>query len=316
MTLLALILTGNVSAEGEKSSSDWLKVITSAARQSNYSGVFVYQYDGNMQTSYISHVTRPGSEYEKIESLDGPRREIIRHNGQAWCITDQKVVELNDRLPRGGLSFALPEQLSELGVNYRVKELGMERVAGHTTRIILLKPRDNLRYARKIWAYSESGLPLKTAVLNDKNQVVEQYTFTQLKVGDQVDSSWVTSLNTPDLNSTNIKNATVEKSNKLINSGWVVDAVPFGFAKIMEIQRAMHGRHMPVTQLVFSDGLAAISVFIALLESGHNDMEGMSSRGAVNLYQKQIGNHIYTVVGEVPPRTVMQVLDSVRYNGK
>ena len=57
-------------------------------------------------------------------------------------------------------------------------------------------------------------------------------------------------------------------------------------------------------------------MFIELTDADEDDVEGLSSRGAVNLYHKVVDKHLYTVVGEVPPRTVMQILDSVRYNGK
>jgi sigma-E factor negative regulatory protein RseB len=84
----------------------------------------------------------------------------------------------------------------------------------------------------------------------------------------------------------------------------------------MEIERPMRGRHAPVTQIVYSDGLSAISIFIEPDDGDEDDMEGLISRGAVNLYHKVVSDHLITVVGEVPPHTVMQVLGSMRYNGK
>jgi len=84
----------------------------------------------------------------------------------------------------------------------------------------------------------------------------------------------------------------------------------------MEIQRSMRNRHRPVTQLVFSDGLSAISVFIEVNDEDEDDVEGLTGRGIVSLYHKVIGDHLITVVGEVPPRTLMQVFHSVRYEGK
>jgi sigma-E factor negative regulatory protein RseB len=71
-----------------------------------------------------------------------------------------------------------------------------------------------------------------------------------------------------------------------------------------------------VTQMVYCDGLSAISIFIEPNDGDEDDVSGLSSRGAVNLYHKVVDRNLITVVGEVPPRTVMQVLDSVRYNGK
>jgi sigma-E factor negative regulatory protein RseB len=84
----------------------------------------------------------------------------------------------------------------------------------------------------------------------------------------------------------------------------------------MEIQRPMRGRHAPVTQIVFSDGLSAISIFIEPDDEDDDEAEGLYSRGAVNMYHKVMDKRLFTVVGEVPPRTLMQVFHSVRYNGK
>lgn len=305
-----LMLAANVCATEGASRLDWLKTAAFAGHQTDYSGVFVYQYGNHVETSRISHVVETDSEYEKLESLDGPKREIIRHHGQVWCYSNHKLVQVDSQQGPGRFPLLLPAQLSALSENYQVKEAGVERVAGYNTQVVVYQPRDNLRYAHKIWVHTDSGLLLKSAVLNEKNQVVEQYAFTELKIGSEVDRAWVAS-STPG----NSKPA-LNKAAPIVNSGWVVDALPNGFKKTMEILRPMHGKHAPVTQLVFSDGLSAISVFIEPADADEDDNEGLTSRGAVNLYHKVVDKHLYNVVGEVPPKTVMQVLDSVRFNGK
>lgn len=305
-----LMLAAHVCAAEGASRLDWLKTAAFAGHQTDYSGVFVYQYGNHVETSRISHVVETDSEYEKLESLDGPKREIIRHHGQVWCYTNHKMVQVDSQSGQGRFPLLLPAQLSALSENYQVKEAGVERVAGYNTQVILYQPRDNLRYTHKIWVHTDSGLLLKSAVLNEKNQVVEQYAFTELKIGGEVDRSWVASSTLG-----NSKPA-LNKAAMTVNSGWVVDALPNGFKKTMEILRPMHGKHASVTQLVFSDGLSAISVFIEPADADEDDNEGLTSRGAVNLYHKVVDKHLYNVVGEVPPKTVMQVLDSIRFNGK
>lgn len=310
--LCGLLLVAADACAGENQVSlDWLKVVAFAAHQADYSGVFVYQYDNRVETSRITHVIEAGSEYEKLEGLDGPRREIISHHGQVWCYLNNKMVRASSQQGYGTFPALLPEQLSALDVNYQIKEAGRERVAGHNAQAILFQPRDNLRYSRKIWAHTDSGLLLKAAVLGDKNQLIEQYAFTQLQIGGNIDRSWIG----PHLPE---ESAAHEAANvgTPVDSGWVVDALPTGFRKTMEILRPMRGRHAPVIQMVFSDGLSAVSVFIEPGDNDEDDVEGLSSRGAMNLYHRMVGQHLITVVGEVPPRTVVQVLDSVRYNGK
>jgi len=311
-----LLATANAYAGEQQVSLDWLKTVAFAAHQTDYSGVFVYQYDNRVETSRITHVVESDSEYEKLEILDGPKREIIRHHGQVWCYINHKMVQVDSQQVRGRFPSLLPEQLSALSSNYLIKEAEVERVAGYNTQVILFQPKDNLRYAHKIWAHTDSGLLLKAAVLGDKKQVIEQYAFTQLQIGGNIDRSWVGTKDSAGYGAGFPALPETAMGGTAINSGWIVDTLPTGFKKTMEIQRPMRGKHAPVTQIVFSDGLSAISIFIEPADGDEDDADGLSSRGAVNLYHKVLDKHLITVVGEVPPRTVMQVLDSVRYNGK
>lgn len=311
---LLLAAAANVSAEERQVTLDWLKVVAFAAHQTDYSGIFVYQYDNHVETSRITHVVEADGEYEKLESLDGPRREIVRHHGQVWCLINQKMEQMDSRQVRNMFPALLPEQLSALSENYHARQVGTERVAGYNAQVIMFKPRDNLRYVHKMWAHTDSGLLLKAAVLGDKNRMIEQYAFTQLQIGGNIDRSWIgESIRNHEQPDTAPGQA---KGSIPVNSGWVVDALPAGFKKTMEIERQMRGRPAPVTQIVYSDGLSAISIFIEPDDGDEDNKDGLISRGAVNLHHKVAGKHLITVVGEVPPRAVMQVLDSVRYNGK
>ena len=322
---LLLTVAANAYAEERQVSLDWLKTVVFAGHQTDYTGVFVYQHDNRVETSRITHLAEADSEYEKIESLDGPKREIVRHHGQVWSYIDHEMVQVDSHQGRSRFPSLLPEQLSALSTNYQARQAGTERVAGYEAQVILFQPKDNLRYTHKIWVHTDSGLLLKAAVLGDRNQLVEQYAFTQLQIGGKIDRSWVRKTTTstqgqhvsggihvlelPEL-------AETAKGVLHTNSGWVADALPAGFKKTMEIQRPMRGRHDPVTQMVYSDGLSAISIFIEPDDGDEDDVEGLSSRGAVSMYHKVFDRHLITVVGEVPPRTVMQVFDSVRYNGR
>lgn len=314
-----LFAAANVNAGEQQDSLDWLKIVAFAAHQTDYGGIFVYQYDNRVETSRITHVVEPDGEYEKLESLDGPKREIIRHHGQVWCYINHKMEQMDSKHQQMQSRFTdlPPEQLSLLSANYQANVVGIERVAGYHTQAILFRPRDSMRYAHKIWVHSDSGLLLKAAVLNDKNQVVEQYTFTQLQLGGTLDRSWI--MQEAPVVKQGADATLLSEKNKVstqINSGWTVDALPEGFKKTMEIQRTMRGKHRPVTQLVFSDGLSAMSIFVEPNDHDEDDAEGLVSRGAVNLYHRIVGDHLITVVGEVPPRTLMQVFHSVRYNDK
>jgi sigma-E factor negative regulatory protein RseB len=314
---ILLAVFANSYAEEGSACIDWLEVAAFAGHQTNYSGVFVYQYGNHVETSSIIHVNEAGGEYEKLESLDGPKREVIRHDGQIWSYNNHKMVQIENQQGRGRFPMLLPEQLTSLSANYQSKTLGMERVAGYDAQVIQFQPKDNLRYAHKMWVHTDSGLLLKAAVLSYKNQVVEQYSFTQLQLGGNIDRSWCKQCDLPAVKGESLSILSEPDSGVTsINSGWVVDALPSGFKKTKEILRTMRSKHAPVTQIVYSDGMSAISVFIEQNDGDEDDVDGLFSRGAVNLYHRISDQYLITVVGEVPPHTVMQVLDSVRYNGR
>jgi sigma-E factor negative regulatory protein RseB len=307
---LLWVSVGNAYADERSACLDWLETVAFAGHQTDYSGVFVYQYDSRVETSRIIHVAAVNGEFEKLESLDGPQRQIVRHDGQVWDYSGHKEIQVDNQPVHSKFPSLLPEQMSALSLNYAAKLLGIERVAGYNAQVIVFQPKDKLRYTHKIWVHTDSGLLLKAAVLGDKNKVVEQYAFTQLQIGGDIDRSWV---QLPQ----NVSGSSVTgKEITSVNSGWTVDMLPSGYKKNMEILRSMRGKHAPVTQMIYSDGLSAISIFIEPNDEDEDDVDGLSSRGAMNLYHKVVDNNLITVVGEVPPRTVMQVLDSVRYKGK
>lgn len=310
-----LLIVGQSFASERQANLDWLKTAAFAGHQTEYSGIFVYQYGNRLETSKITHLIEADSEYEKLESLDGPKREIIRHHGQVWCYLNHKMVQVDSQQGRGGFPTLLSDELSALNQNYVITDVGQGTVAGYNAQIVQFKPKDNLRYTHKLWVNTDTGLLLKATVLSERGQVVEQYAFTQLKIGGDLDRTSLVPSKTAVKVPAIAPKASVDKV-ATYRSGWVADAIPLGFTKVTEVQRPMPGKHAPVTQIVYSDGLSAISIFIEPVDSDEDDVEGLSNRGALNLYHKVVDNQLYTVVGEVPPRTVMQVLDSIRYNGK
>lgn len=323
-TLAFLLMCGSESALAASSPSqvdlDWLQTIAFAAHQTNYSGTFIYQYGNHVETSRITHISNQDGEQEKLESLDGPHREVIRDNDEVWCSADgHKPIRLINHHKDRAFPALLPEQLTALNRNYRIAIGEKARVAGFSTQSIVFKPKDNLRYTHKFWAQLDSGLLLKAAVLDEHNHVVEQYAFTEVNIGGNIKPDWTVPdrlANASPAQPVNL--ARLPKAGEVVaSSGWKVDDLPAGFHKIMEMRRSMHGKKAPVLHMVFSDGLAAISVFIEKAGDDADDANpSLTSQGAIQIYSKVLDDgHLVTVVGEVPPRTVMQVADSVRYAG-
>ncbi len=285
-----------------------------AAHQTNYSGVFVYQSGGRVEMSRITHVSDKDGEHERLEGLDGLRREIIRNNDKVWLYLGDKKVRIEKRRAQHSFPALLPEQIQALKENYQIKQGEEDRVADFHAHTVYFQPKDNLRYARKMWAHSESGLLLKAVVLDEHGRVIEQYAFSQLRIGGNIEHKWIVPDEPDSVHATQRENIPVANDENA-PSGWQVDAIPTGFKKIIEMHRTIADKKLPVVHIVYSDGLAGISVFIEKVGEV-TSVPGLSSQGAVHIYSRLVGDHLVTVVGEVPPRTVIQVADSVRYAGE
>lgn len=312
--LFALCFSGTVVAADPLQRSEALQLlqkIADAARELNYTGTFVYQHGDQSETSRIAHFVENGKEYEKLESLDGPRYEIVRNNEEALIYyPDAKIVRSDKRVARRTFPALLPEQLSSLAEYYEIHKGDPERIGGYEAQSLILEPRDGMRYGHKFWADSATGLLLKARMLGERHSVVEQFSFTQLVIGTGVTKEMVQpsfNIHYPEWRLDRFANNTVSEG----DSAWTVKNFPAGFHKILEIRRSKQGNSVLVTHMVYSDGLAAISIFIEPVASRNKVNEGLSQQGAVNIYTRILDDQVVTVLGEAPATTVMQIANSI-----
>lgn len=299
--------------------ADWLKTMVFAAHQTDYSGVFVYQSGGRVEMSRITHVTDENGEHERLEGLGGARRELIRNNDQVWVYSDGHKSRVEKRQIRRAFPALLPEQISTLKENYSVRREEEGEVAGYHVHTVVFQPRDNLRYTRKMWAHYDSGLLLKAAVMDDHGYIIEQYAFMQLNIDGNIDRRWITQdkPSPAEQQARQLQPLPLSSAEYVAESnGWQVDAMPAGFKKILEMRRHFRENQEPVIHMVYSDGLAGISVFIEKTNGLPHLHSGLAGQGAVHVYNRIVGDALITVVGEVPARTVIQVAESVRYAGQ
>lgn len=289
-----------------------LSRIQQAARKQDYAGVFMYQQGETIQSSRLVHVLDGTGERERLEILDGQPREYLRHNEDVQCLIPERKTVLierrrGDRFP--GLLLGDPANLSK---HYRIRaESALHRVAGRECRLITIEPVDKLRYGYRLCADVETNLLLKAQTLNAARGVVEQVSFTSLRLGSEVDpQSLASRWNTRDWK-------VLEPSMKQVDlaaQGWRIPA-PEGFTVIiMQVARSM-GRSGTVSQVVLSDGLAAISVFIEPYDSlrGHTPPHGAAQRGSITVYGTRIADFWLTAVGEVPLTTLEQLAQGTEY---
>ncbi len=288
----------------------WLKKIAAASRQINYAGSFVYQHGNLVETSRIAHFVNAGGEYEKLETLDGPPREIVRNNDNVTCyLPDTKTIVIEKRATHH-FPALLPQQLSGISDNYVVKKGEQDRVAGFDCQSIALEPRDNLRYGHKFCAELATGLPLRARMYSDNNEMVESFTFTQLIIGNAVSKDMLKSRFAAKSQAWRVDRSALDEAETNTDIGWVLRNQPVGFKKLTEMRRSIAGRSAQVSHIVYSDGLAAVSVFIEPMPKSPPPV-GPTYQGAVNIYVKSQADQMVTVVGETPARTVKQIAESL-----
>jgi len=290
-----------------------LERIATAARELNYSGTFVYQHGQRVETSRIVHFVDSDGEHERLETLDGPRREIIRNNDEVQCYyPDAKVLRSQKRYQDRSFPALLPDQLQSITQFYSVRKGKTERIAGFNSQALVLEPLDGMRYGHKLWAERETGLLLKARTINEARQVVEQFAFTQVTIGTGVTRDMVAptyQAHVPEWRLDEFAHSMLDD----IDTGWTVTASPPGFQKIMEMRRTKQGGDTVITHMVYSDGMAAVSIFVEPAAGRNQLQEGLTRQGAINVYRRRTGNKLVTVLGEAPAATVMQFANSVSF---
>jgi sigma-E factor negative regulatory protein RseB len=290
----------------------WLDRIVTAAHRLNYSGTFVFQNATQSETSRITHLVEGGREHERIEVLDGSPREVLRNNDEVKCyLPESRTLIIEKRGQQRSFPALLPAAMGGLGENYVIRKGALGRVAERESQSILLEPRDGLRYGHQFWVDVNSGLLLKAGLVDERGEPVETFTFTQLQIGGTIEREALRSKY-----ETQSKNWQVHDVRATGNRGedaaWQFKVQLPGFSKIADMKRWTSPAVPDSSHVVFSDGLAAISVFIEPLDAHdqHKDL-GMISMGATNVYSRISGDYLLVIMGEVPRPTLKRFGDGI-----
>jgi sigma-E factor negative regulatory protein RseB len=295
----------------------WLNRIHNAAQNEDYEGTFVFQRGGTIQSSRIVHVgLRRGDEYERLESLDGRPRTMLRHNDDVYTfIPERKVCVVDQRQSKITFPALVGADSSAVLDVYEPKLLGVERVAGYDSQVIELDPKDHFRFAYRLWADRSTGLLLRAQTLDPNGHVLEQIAFSQIEIGVESDHNSIAS-SIHNLAGWHVVHGSTEAVN-MQAQGWSIKPGIAGFKQIRQLRRpmALHGPDsspVEVDQAVFSDGLSAISVFV---EPGNNEVrrEGAGSSGATHILVKHMGDFWITLLGEVPLDTLQEFASAIKY---
>jgi sigma-E factor negative regulatory protein RseB len=294
----------------------WLQKMATAAQKLNYTGTFTYQSGGNSETSRITHLVDSSGEQERLEVLDGSPREVVRSNDEVKCfLPDDKIVIIEKRGQYKAFPALLPASVGNLGEYYQIRKGDVSRVAGLDSQLVILEPKDALRYGHHLWADVNTGLILKARTVNERNETIEQFVFNQLQINGVIDKETLKPRFDTEGKAWRIHNARAAQSLSA-GSDWLFKAQLPGFKKSAGMKRqARREGSMETTHFVFTDGLASISVFIEPLLDQKAEKTTYSA-GAINVYKRVAGRHLLTVLGEVPMVTLMRLGDGMELRKK
>jgi len=290
----------------------WLLKINQAARKLNYEGTFVYQSGGQLETMRIVHRVAGGSVEERLISLTGAPREVIRTDSEVRCyLPDQNSIVVEHRGVNGKAFPAIvPDRLRGLDENYVVEVGKPTRVTGRTAQRILIKPRDDFRYGYNLWADRETGLLLKADLLNEQGKVLEQFMFTDIRIGGAI-SAAALEPQTQGKDMVWYRNDRTDAAGESTHA-WAATRLPKGFKLSSSMIRKMPMRDGGAAEhLVYTDGLAAVSIFVEKGERRAADAPGRM--GALYMFSRPLEDHFITVVGEVPPKTATLIGNSIAH---
>jgi len=315
--LLACLLANPFSFAfaGEDTADDsWLilQKAALAARELSYKGIFTYQTVGSAKSVEITHMNSSQGEYARIAVLDGTPREVLSQGMEAVIFNtkDGKVV-IEKHRGKNMFPALLPANMDAIKLSYQARAGGQERVAGRDGQIVFLDPRDHFRYSYKLWADREYGLLLKSLASNERNEVIEQIAFIQLQLLDTQNMDWFQPK--VDNKKPYVMEEPVPMASTAGADSWTLTELPAGYRKIDQTKCMVPGKKIPVTHIIFSDGIASVSLFIGPLAKDIRPRTGHTVMGATNFYANVTNGYQIMVVGEVPEDTVTQIANAVSF---
>ncbi len=311
LLLLVLIgVSGTTVAGNPAQAREWLERMTTAMSQMSYQGTFVYVRDGNVETMRITHVTDDSGEHERLYSISGPHREIVRDQDGVRCILEDSDALVEDQVVVGSYFPELPLSIIESGNSgYRLETGGQARIAGYTARLVSITPADGFRYGYDFWLEEQTGLLLKWVLLDAKRKPLAKLMFTDFAMGSAINRDELESDSSAE-DFIELKTFSQSKTVKpQFSPRWRPANLPRGFRLVSHSQKSVADgvyEHM-----VYSDGLAAVSVYVEQQETGVDIKSGLSHLGTNNAYTRARGKLRITVIGEVPALTVRTIADQM-----
>jgi sigma-E factor negative regulatory protein RseB len=283
--------------------------MSAAVATIDYEGTVIRRQNGEAQALKVVHKVVDGVVNEKVITQEGNGLEIIRIGNEVHCILpDKKSVLIEQWNDRSTLFSTLPSSEVSFGSEYDLSVVREERVAGRPAVLLAIRPHDSFRFGHRVWLDRETAFPLRTELVAGDGELIEQFKFADINLESGVSEQALK----PSIDLANFTWYTdpgrVDAAE--VETDWICDDLPSGFRVISTRHERLPGADAPVTHIVYGDGLATVSVFIA--EDQNHEIARRSNVGASSSFSIESGDYQITAVGEVPAETVQRIASSMR----
>ncbi|WGZ96329.1 MAG: MucB/RseB C-terminal domain-containing protein [Candidatus Thiothrix putei] len=265
---------------------DLLAKMHTAVHTLSYAGTLVYSQGNELSNYQISHTLENGTEKESVVRL-AQGKGAAGENVESFSLAKFQQVQ------------PLMEEVYALDLG------GQEFVANRSCQIVVARPRDKMRYLQRYCIEPESGMLLKYSLVDRSHRAVEQLMFTTLDIAAPAQET----LPAP-------AQASAASSAPIVATpatDWVFASLPAGFQQVQDLKQDGVNGQAPIRQIILSDGMTSVSVFIAPPGTPSIlDSIGLSA-GAMNIYATEVAQHQITLVGEVPAVTLQHISEGLQY---
>jgi sigma-E factor negative regulatory protein RseB len=319
--MVAVTSLTHAAEDSTAQASSILNRMSDAVRTLSYDGVFVSIRGGDVASLRIIHSgAGPDGERERLISLNGLPKEVIRKGREVTCISPgDRSVMVDKSHPHQLLATALPQPVEKISEFYSFTVLGGDRIAGRPTWVVGIQPKEADRYGYRLWIDTSTYLLLKSSIIDVNGEVLEQMLFTSLGLPKQIPEA----LLKPSISGKGYRWFVNEAQQSAANTDpkallpqWQVGWLPPGFSiRQNQVHEMDMNNKRLVSHMLLSDGLATVSIFIEKFDGKHEPLSGLSSFGAINTYSATANDHLITVMGEIPEATIQKIAASVAPGG-
>ena len=298
----------------------WLMQMHRAFSELDYDGVFSFYGGDDLASLRVVHMELNGVQRERLVHLNGAPREIVRNGDEVACILmpGDDLLALEGSIPAGPFARAFVRRYDQISDHYGLSFVGEDRVAGRAAMRIAVSPHDSDRFGYRLWLDKQTRLLLRSELIDGDGRRLEIFQFNQLSLGDDVDARAV---EPSGRDGSLVSHLTLAQDQSMAVAKpamrWGVGWLPAGFSMAAADVRRTPSELKPVDTMMYSDGLAAFSVFVEdMPPKGAASM--VSRKGATVAVTQVVADdqddprHLVTLVGELPTPTAQRIAQSIR----